>query len=84
MNYKIEKGKLLPDMGRQPTPIEFPFSQMRIGDSFFVKAEDHTAYVRMYGKLMNQAKKFRKLTNDRQFSVSTRTEPSGFRVWRMT
>ena len=67
--FKIESGVPMPIMR---LPHKYPFDEMKIGDSFFVK--DGTAS--QQSNISYSAKR-------RGFTVRTRREGRDFRVWRV-
>lgn len=83
-NYKIDKDIPIPN------PVvnysEFPFNEMEVGDSFFVKKSDYkcTTLIRLRGFLFARAKKF--LINECslfKFSFITERQNDGVRVFRV-
>ena len=71
--YKIEKN--IPVAKLKTSKPKYPFAEMEVGDSFFVKGNDKkkqsVAVAVHYYKVSNQDKKF-----------CTRTNEEGIRVWR--
>lgn len=73
--YKIEKDVPLVEWKRGPK-YTYPFGDMQVGDSFFVRAEPR------FRGLHNSALNFvRKHEPDKKFSV--RRVEGGFRCWRV-
>lgn len=83
-NYKIDKDIPIPE------PVvcwrEFPFEDMEVGDSFFVKKSTykHVTLIRLRGFLYARAKKF---LIDKcslyKFSFITERQNDGVRVFRV-
>lgn len=72
VEFEIDQGIPIPPKGR---PQRFPWSQMKVGDSFFASGDRNTiACVRW-------AAKSRAKTTGEQFV--TRTRPGGVRCWRV-
>jgi len=71
--FKIEKGVLLPTESLRGAP-KYPWSQLEVGDSFFVKGGNLnviSSSARLWGKRNNGAR------------FTTRTVDGGVRVWRV-
>lgn len=85
MSFQIDKGVHMDTAGytlkKQDCP--YPFEVMLVGDSFFVAA-DVASLGKNRSNVANWVARWRKLTGDKNFNVSTRTVENGFRVWRVS
>lgn len=70
MTIKIEKGVEIPPQTRR---LKYPFEDMEVGDSFFVKADPKT--------IRAAAHNYRK-TRDKSRKFTIRAVDGGARVWR--
>ncbi len=84
MDFKIESNVPLADKthrGRLPgTKMQFPWSDMEVGDSFFVPVRDHDM-VRLMNKITASGRGFFGAGCIKARSVME--EEYGIRVWRM-
>ena len=79
--FKIEKNIELPkrSSGR---PSKYPFSEMKVGDSFFIPVADHIDIWNVAGAVRNAANMAR--IRDKTIGrFSTRKVEGGVRVWRI-
>jgi hypothetical protein len=75
MNIKIEKTVPMPRRTGPGAPFKYPWRDMAVGDSFFVKnqtTQQISSTARSWGERQTPPIKF-----------STRTENDGVRVWRI-
>lgn len=84
MDFKIEKNVPRNPIKKEPKII-YPFSEMLIGDSFFVPekgfAKRKEQSVR--SNITNQLKMFN-ISNQKNYTVSIKKTEGGLRVWRNT
>lgn len=83
MNFIVDKNVPIAVFGNEKAMSEcpYPFSSMSVGDSFHVSG-DFSYLSKNRGSIAHWVKKFRKNV-DKNFSIATRTEAGGFRVWRV-
>lgn len=85
MSFEIQKNIVLDGLHGNVKPISecpFPFSAMDIGDSFYVTGT-FQYLIKSRSNIQHWVRKFRKSVS-KNFSVATRTEGDGFRVWRIS
>lgn len=71
--YEIQKGIAPPEKAKNKK--KYPYDSMEVGDSFFVDCYgDRTLLHRLRSNVLGSA---------RQIKITTRSEGSGFRVWRI-
>lgn len=70
MNFKIEKGIEIPARKWGKKGIEFPFSKMDVGDSFFTDKKYHVVVAS-------------KCSNKLGMKFMSRAVDGGFRIWRV-
>jgi len=71
MKIKIEKGIAIPPSLKEKR--DYPFNEMKIGESFFVETNKNNLY--------QQAHNYRK--NNKEFNFVVRRDKTGSRVWRV-
>lgn len=74
--FKIEKGVPMLPRKRGHRAKDYPFSQMSVGDSFFVKGVPRTVQNRL-------ASSKAKAQKNLGFKFATRTTDDGVRCWRI-
>lgn len=77
--YEIEK-----DVPIHNLVIGYPFADMEIGDSFFMKAlegEDNSPR-KLRDRVLRQARKYR-FQESASFKIATRLFKDGVRIWRI-
>jgi hypothetical protein len=75
--FEIEKNILVPPKQKQVYRGKYPFAQMQVGDSFFVRQEQgNKSAIRSSAQLAKKALGFR-------FIVRTDNDNTGVRVWRV-
>lgn len=79
--FTIEKGIPIPNSYRKGAPNKYPFSQMEVGDSFFVPYKDHDDYVRLT-KTIHSAFVYYKKTLEHKHAMRKIVQENGIRVWR--
>lgn len=79
MKIKIESGIQFPRIGA-PKPVEIPFGDLGVGDSFYVECGRLESINKMQW-VRRQAGKYRKMV-DRNYSIRISPDETGFRVWR--
>lgn len=79
MKYKIESGVEIPKKGKRGKAVVYPFSEMKVGDSFIYKE-----YSRTNMTFISSAARSWKRNNhsDWQFSCH-KTEDNMIRIWRI-
>lgn len=66
-NYKIDKNIPMPTHGNE----RYPFAQMKVGDSFFIKSKDYRDSRTLYTGARRH-----------KIKITCRKENGGIRVWR--
>lgn len=85
MTFKIEKGVPLPVVkGGRRACEDYPFSQMGMGDSFYVPSPgaDNAKLQLLRGRILHHASQ-RRNEEQADFAVTTRVEGEGVRCWRV-
>lgn len=79
MKYEIEKNVVMPPHGASFHPCPYPFSDMEMGDSFFIASKEPEVARKA---VLNRAKNYR-LSYQADFAIETRILDGGVRVWRV-
>jgi hypothetical protein len=74
---RIEKDRPIPDIDSKGKRGKYPWSEMKIGDSFLVEVRQWA-----FGSLANYNKKM-KARKQKQIKIETRAEGNKCRVWRI-
>jgi hypothetical protein len=82
-SFRIEQNIPVPTIprGAPPSPIKYPWAEMKIGDSFFVPLVDKTI-ITIRGAINIDLKKFSNQTGNK-IKITTRAIDNGVRVWRL-
>ena len=75
--YKVEKNIKIPSVD-----IEYPFSEMSIGNSFFVKCKA-SEIKETRAKLASKLKSYKRQGAANNFKLSILQVDKGLRVWRV-
>ena len=73
--YEIEKGMPIPEIQRPRRPINYPWKEMQIGDSFFIPLGVTTR------NAIALSAEYQGRTTEKRFTI--RTVEGGVRVWRV-
>lgn len=82
-DFKIDHNIPLPSINRgaPPTPIKYPWPDLKIGDSFFVPQLDKTIMT-IRGAINIDLKKY-STQSGIKIKITTRAIDNGVRVWRL-
>jgi hypothetical protein len=82
-SFKIEQNVPLPAIprGAPPSPIKYPWSELNVGDSFFVPLVDKNIMA-IRTAIILDLKKFSTQTGQK-IKITTRAIDNGVRVWRI-
>jgi hypothetical protein len=75
MNIKVEKTVPMPSRTGRGAPCKYPWADMAVGDSFFVKGQTSA---RLYAAGQDWGDR-----RDPPIKFATRTENDGARIWRI-
>lgn len=84
MKYAIEHNIALPSTRTYGENKRFPYSQMNVGDSFFVPcSSDEKELNRVRQRISSGKKSYKKtISKKASFEITTRIVQGGLRVWR--
>ena len=75
--YKIESNVEIPNNIRGKKKYNFPFSEMSVGESFFISGIGRTGEIAAAKRQMSLIK------NKSEVEFTSKTYPDGLRIWRI-